>query len=83
MPSPAEKEARENVALIARPEYEWALDRVQQLEGELDALRSERDRAIERWQTDTSELNEKMQQLQLELGEAGRIRVGARRTPPG
>jgi DNA-binding transcriptional MerR regulator len=69
-PTPAEKEARENAALIVRPEYERVLDRVQQLEGELDTLRAERDRAIERWQDDTTALNVKIQALERELGEA-------------
>jgi DNA-binding transcriptional MerR regulator len=69
-PTPAETQARESIALIARPEYERALDRVQQLEGELDLLRSERDRAIERWQSDTTDLNTRINVLERELGEA-------------
>ncbi len=70
VPSPAETEARQNIALIARAEFDRALDRVAQLESELDGLRSERDRAIERWQADTSELNSHIQRLEGELGQA-------------
>lgn len=69
-PSPAEAEARQSIALIARPEYERALDRIGALESELDGLRAERDRAIDRWQDDTTALNVKIQQLERDLGEA-------------
>lgn len=75
-PTPAETEARESIALVAMPEHARVLDRVQQLEGELDSLRSERDRAIERWQTDTTELNARINGLERELGEA-RGKLGA------
>jgi DNA-binding transcriptional MerR regulator len=80
-PTPEEREARESVALVAKPEYERALDRVRGLTEELEKARDERDRAIERWQTDTqsliithqgevSKLNERIAELERQLGEA-------------
>lgn len=68
VPSEAEKEARENVALVVRPEYERVLDRVGQLEGELENLRAERDRAIATWQGDVTRLNERIAILEREKG---------------
>ena len=70
LPTPEEQQARDSVALVAMPEYERVLSQVQHLTGELQQARDERDRAIERWQTDTTELNDRVRKLERELGEA-------------
>ncbi len=70
IPTPEETEVRQSIALIAKPEYERALDRIQQLQSDLERAYGERDKAIAQWQADTTELNDRIAALERELGQA-------------
>ncbi len=69
---PEVEAARREIDLVpaAAAEQNKLIERVKTLESALADAIEEKNRAIERWQSDTSELNSRIQQLQLELGEA-------------
>lgn len=60
----AEEAARRNVRLVPVAQYERALDRIQQLENELDRLTAERDSAA----LDQQAITARIETLQRELG---------------
>lgn len=70
MPDPAATAARESIALVAQPEYERALDRIVQLQTDLEQAKEEREQALETWQTDVTKLNDRIADLERELGHA-------------
>lgn len=70
LPSPAEEAARESVALVAQPEYDRALDKLAGLQQDLIAAKAERDKALQTWQADTNRLNDKVADLEHQLGKA-------------
>lgn len=67
-PRMAEIEARAEIALIAKPEYERALDQVKIIQNQLQLARQERDSAMQTWQADTTKLNDRIAALERELG---------------
>lgn len=76
LPDPAEQAARESVALVAQPEYERALDRIRLLEQDLENAKAERNRALETWQGDITRLNDRIADLEHQLGNAeGELQV--------
>jgi DNA-binding transcriptional MerR regulator len=74
LPTPEEEEARRDVALVPVAQLQRALDEVQRVREELEQVRAERDRAIERGDKVSTELNARINELERALGRAeGRI----------
>lgn len=69
---PEVEEARKEVGLVPQVEVErsLAVERIQTLETALSQAIEERNEAIERWQNDTTDLNQRIAVLERELGEA-------------
>lgn len=70
LPSAAEQAARESIGLVAQPEYARALDRIGELQQDLETAKIERAQALETWQTDVTRLNDRIATLEHELGKA-------------
>lgn len=66
LPSPEETEARERIALIPIADLHRALDRVQTLQTEIEAIRQDRDRGV----LALEQANAEIARLQHELGTA-------------
>lgn len=75
--TPEEEHVRRNLALVPLAQLQRALDQMQVLQGEIERLTHERDRALAAREADTQKYTERIADLNRELGRARGLLIGS------